>query len=211
MKHLDSYDNIIWDWNGTILNDVDTTIIAVNAALTELKLESITKDTYLMQFRFPVKDFYQSIGIDTKKITMDHVSKIFHDYYQKHIHTASIFQNIDSLLKELKEQNKKLYVLSAGAQWLLDGWVKDYQVKHFFDAVYGLSDLNASSKVSRGKTLIEKERIEASHKTIMIGDTLHDHEVANELGIGSILIAEGHQSYDRLQHAGCKVLETKYD
>ena len=32
----------------------------------------------------------------------------------------------------------------------------------------------------------------------MIGDTIHDMEVANELNIDSILIANGHQSYDRL-------------
>ena len=35
-------------------------------------------------------------------------------------------------------------------------------------------------------------------KAIMIGDTIHDMEVANELNIDSILIANGHQSYDRL-------------
>ena len=211
LEKLSNYNHIIWDWNGTILNDVDIAVAAVNGTLTKLGAQIIERDHYLQEFGFPVADFYKKIGIEITEESKDEVSELFHKNYQQHFKSCQIFNKITSVFTLLREQGKKQYILSAGAQWLLDDWVKSFKIENYFEGIYGINDLHASSKTYRGFDLIKEQSIEDLSQCIMIGDTLHDHHVASELKISSILIADGHQSFDRLSQAKCLVLDSKYN
>ena len=56
------YESIIWDWNGTLLNDVGTAIDSINYLLKDRKLSPLTLDRYLEVFTFPVQNYYEQIG-----------------------------------------------------------------------------------------------------------------------------------------------------
>ena len=84
------------------------------------------------------------------------------------------------------------------------------KILEYFEGVAGLSDHYAVSKIDRGKLLIDEFQIEKD-KTRIIGDTIHDFEVAKELGIGCILISNGHQLEERLKSTGSIVIPTLDD
>jgi phosphoglycolate phosphatase len=95
-------------------------------------------------------------------------------------------------------------------QNMLESTLKQNQIFGFFDGVAGLNDHYAVSKIERGEHLIAQHKL-VKENTIIIGDTIHDFEVAEKLGIECILIANGHQSAERLKETGCAVLSQLKD
>ena len=61
------YKTIIWDWNGTLLNDLDLSVDSVNILLKERNLPTLTVEKYKDIFGFPVIDYYVKAGFDFEK------------------------------------------------------------------------------------------------------------------------------------------------
>ena len=83
----------------------------------------------------------------------------------------------------------------------------DFGVAHFFECVCGVDNLYGQSKLELGHTLLSRLGLPPA-SVLMIGDSLHDHEVAGALGVSCLLIAQGHQSYARLARSGAPVLDS---
>jgi phosphoglycolate phosphatase len=90
-------------------------------------------------------------------------------------------------------------------QNMLEKTLRQNHILHYFEGIAGLNDHYAVSKIERGKQLIQQYQITAKNSWI-IGDTIHDFEVASELGINCILIADGHQSAGRLKNTKMPVV-----
>ena len=58
------YNHIIWDWNGTLLNDRWLCVEAINQALNKRNLPMLTEGKYKDVFSFPVEDYYKKVGFD---------------------------------------------------------------------------------------------------------------------------------------------------
>jgi phosphoglycolate phosphatase len=89
---------------------------------------------------------------------------------------------------------------------MLEKTLNSKGILHFFEGVAGLTDHYAVSKVDQGKMLMKKFAIERE-KTWLVGDTVHDFEVADALQINCILLSDGHQSAERLLETDAKVIE----
>ena len=64
MDSIKAYKHIIWDWNGTLLDDVDIVIDCMNSLLKKRNLPLLHVDKYKDIFTFPVKDYYSQLGFD---------------------------------------------------------------------------------------------------------------------------------------------------
>ena len=58
------YKHIIWDWNGTLLDDTWLCVEGINQALIKRNLTPISEDRYREVFTFPVRDYYKKLGFD---------------------------------------------------------------------------------------------------------------------------------------------------
>ena len=61
------YKHIIWDWNGTLLNDRQFCIKIMNGVLSRRDMDEMTEEWFLDNFCFPVKDYYVKLGFDFDK------------------------------------------------------------------------------------------------------------------------------------------------
>jgi len=190
--------HVIWDWNGTLLNDLTTVVKALEKMAQNLKIEPIDKHTYLKHFRFPVQEFYKDIGFPTSDEEFAALSEDFHANYAEAFHTAELFSDAQNLLESVKKMGSKQSILTAAFQKHIDQWLLDFEIDHLFDHVYGLPDKLAKCKVDRGRELIELAQVDLDH-TVLLGDTTHDLEVGKSLGIDVILLTNGHQHEDRLK------------
>ena len=59
--NFDKYDTIIWDWNGTLLNDVDMCINCMNQLLQPRNIALLDHKKYQEVFTFPVQDYYEKM------------------------------------------------------------------------------------------------------------------------------------------------------
>ncbi|RLC27336.1 MAG: HAD family hydrolase [Deltaproteobacteria bacterium] len=188
---------VIWDWNGTLLNDVKVSLLSVNEELAARNLPQISENFYRSHFDFPVKDFYQKLGINFSRDNFDEMSRRFLETYFRNLQLATLHEGVEEVLQFLKDHGIRQYVLSAMEQKRLEKMLAGYGIDHFFEKIQGLDDIYADGKRSASEKLIETIHPDKS-STWMVGDTLHDLDVANAMGIHCVLLSSGHQTRERL-------------
>lgn len=200
---MKKYTTIIWDWNGTLLNDIDASIKSINKILSEKEMELLTRESYRKVFGFPVKDYYVKMGFD---FTKDDWETVAYDYINNFISEmpyTRLFDDVVPTLDLCVDRGINHYILSAMEYNQLLKDVDRQGVNKYFDAIYGINNIYAGSKVDLGKKLLIENNIDLN-STIMIGDTIHDYEVAQSMGIDCVLCSKGHQERLRLESTGCK-------
>jgi len=132
-------------------------------------------------------------------------AKEFISHYAQLLPKASLFYDVETILSYFNAKGFRQFILSAMEQETLRKSVQDMGIAHFFEQICGIDDHFAHSKSDRAKKMMEAAAIRKS-ETMMVGDTLHDVEVAAGIGVEVVLIARGHQSPERLTEAGTKLL-----
>jgi len=198
-------EHIIWDWNGTILDDVQYCVDTINPLLQQHQLNPISVDRYKQLFEFPIRNYYDRLGFDYAKQSFEDLCHDFVDRYMAGVHCCEPYEAIEGLLAAVKSKGKTQSLLSLTDQCNLEMMVQRFQYAEYFDFVYGLDNKLAASKLSRGQELIARADISRDN-TLMIGDTLHDLEVAQALGVDVVLLSHGHQSHARLTAQHHRVL-----
>ena len=189
--------HIIWDWNGTLLDDVQACVDAVNRMLEARQLPCIDQETYRDIFDFPVKGYYERLGFNLATEDWDAMANEFHLHYAQFSAASRLRPDTAKTLAALRDLGVTMSILSASEITLLERMLKTYDIRHFFSRVVGLSDRYAASKLSHGQRLMEALETHPEN-VLLVGDTNHDHDVAQSLGIGCVLITGGHQSEQRL-------------
>ena len=192
-----NYKHIIWDWNGTLLNDVGLCVDIINGILSKRNLDSLTIKYYRDIFTFPVKSYYKKAGFDFNQYTFEEVGKEWMDEYERRRNECDLHDGAIEILSQLKRKKIKQSILSAYPHKTLIEIVSRLKLNDFFTHIIGLDNIYATSKLELGKELI-KSISNGEGKVLLIGDTEHDYEVAKEIGADCVLIADGHQSKEKL-------------
>ncbi len=203
----ESFDTIIWDFNGTLIDDLDLVVRSVNTQLAIRNLPSLTTDIYRAVFGFPVEDYYRRIGVTFENETMADLSADFFADYAPALKDCSLYDGALDTLRQIKARGLRQFVLSAMEQGMLRSMIDHFGIPRFFTGVYGLAHQEGDSKVSRGRELQQDFDIDP-RTALLIGDTAHDAEVAETLGLSVALVSRGHQSTERLRETGYPVYES---
>ena len=201
------YKHIIWDWNGTLVDDTWLFVDIMNGVLKNRKLNGITLDDYRNVFDFPVQDYYRKLGFDFDNEPFESAGLDFIKIYDDRKFEPKLFDDTMTTLNKLKESGCTHSVLSAQNIVTLKKSVSHYQLDEMFEYISGLEDHYAIGKVEQGKNLIQNLDFQLD-EVAMIGDTEHDHEVAEAMGIKCFLMDRGHNSTNRLKSKTSKVLSS---
>lgn len=197
--------NIIWDWNGTLLDDREICLTSINTLLKERGIKPLTAEKYLDIFTFPVKEYYKAAGFDFSKEKYEVVAIDFMKNYTNAISHCPLHRSTEDVLCNLQECGYRQIILSAMEQNQLDQLISKMRLKSFFEAVYGIDNqLGSGKKDIAMKALTNSDFL--AEDTCLIGDSLHDAEVAKYLNTSCILVAHGHQSAERLKRSGFDVV-----
>jgi len=202
---MQGINTIIWDWNGTLLDDVDMCNESINTLLRHRNLDPLSRDRYREIFTFPVRNYYEIAGFDFSKESWGKVAHEFMDLYFENLYKANVFQEASAVLETFRQNNFRQFVVSAMKHESLINSVKEKRLLEYFEDISGIQDHFASSKIDMARKFVREKQFDLK-KTCLIGDSTHDFEVAQELGIACLLVANGHQSYERLKETGCQVV-----
>jgi phosphoglycolate phosphatase len=203
---IDKIGGVIWDWNGTLLNDAELAVETINSMLVRRNLPQLSVDRYKQVFTFPVKEYYRKIGFDFEAEPFEIPALEFIERYNEQVKGCCLHQDSATVLNYFQSLGIRQFILSAMQQDTLDECLNHYQIDHFFDHVSGLDNHYAASKIENGHRLIAELNLDA-RELVLIGDTIHDYEVAAELGCQCILIANGHQSREILEATDAWVID----
>jgi phosphoglycolate phosphatase len=198
--------HIIWDWNGTLLNDTQACVNTLNTLLQVRNLPTLSVDRYRELFDFPVYDFYRTVGFELDNEDWDELSVTFHELFRAD-ESLALHADTMSTLENMRERGYRQSVLSASHQSILDSMICEYKLRDFFQWVRGIDNLYGDSKINAGGQLVHDMGI-SGREILLVGDSLHDYEVARKLGVRCLLVACGHQAHARLALTGNCVLDS---
>ncbi len=197
------YTHIIWDFNGTLFNDVDAGIASVNTMLEERGLEKISgKEEYRKVFKFPIIDYYKDLGFDFDAEPYEVLAPIWVELYNKNSASSPLQVGAIDLLEWFRCEGIPQILLSATELNMLLGQIESLGIADYFGEVFGLDNIHAYSKKALALKWRDKNRYA---KPLVIGDTEHDFSVAQAIGADCVLVCNGHQSKSLLEKYGCKV------
>ena len=201
-------DCLIWDWNGTLLDDLDFCVDALNWLLGQFGYpQRYDRAGYRAIFGFPIEDYYRRAGFDFARHPFPVLAERYMEHYIPGSMACPLAADAPAALAAARAAGCRQVVLSASPLPTLRRQVANLNAGGWFDELLGLSDIYARSKVELGRAWLARSGLDPA-SALLVGDTLHDAEVARELGARCVLCAAGHQPRARLEAAGLPVIDS---
>lgn len=197
------YDNIFWDWNGTLLDDVEYSIKSINLSLSKRNLPLMTMERYDRTFSFPVVDYYKTLGFDLDTESYTVLAHEFIDNYKSFLSYIPLHKNAKSTVERFYKLKVPQYILSASEKNILLDGIERFGLGKYFTDIVALDNIYAKGKIEIGKEWLANNPQQG--RTILIGDMPHDFEVASALNMDCALICGGHSTREKLEKLGVPV------
>ena len=207
IEKIIKYKHIIWDWNGTLINDVWLVVDIMNKMLKKRNLSGIDSKKYKDIFDFPVTKYYSKLGFDFSEESFEELTVEFIGEYYARFNECKLFDEVEEVLKKIKDRGISQSILSASKEDVLTEKIKYYGIDKYFCRIIGLENHYAESKIERGKKWIAELNLNPQ-EVLLIGDTIHDYDVSKHMGCDCLLIANGHHSYERLASLDANIIGT---
>lgn len=202
---------VVWDWNGTLLNDVDLCIESINHVLAQQQMPVLkNKDAYQRVFQFPIIAYYQTLGFDFEKRSFADLAQDYMEYYQPRSLSCPLHEGVLEILHDFQERGYRQVLISASKIDFLEEQLKQYPIRSYFEDVIGLDNFHAHSKAQIAKEYVSEKQEQFASITFF-GDSVHDYEVAHGANANCILIANGHEHKEKLLTTGCEVIDDLQD
>ena len=198
MKH------IIWDFNGTLLNDTQLSLDVDNNVFEKLGIPAITLDDYRNNMTMPVRDFYPTVGVDYSVHSYETIARLWLDEFnQKAVGVGLVSGALDAI-RFFHGQGRSQSVLSASYEPSLRKQCEALGLTPYMADINGLEDESASKKTEIGRRQLRELGLEG-RDVVLIGDMLTDAHLAEDLGADCILVSWGHNDLKRLLSSGLPV------
>lgn len=200
------YKNILWDWNGTILNDTPVAFEATNILLERYNYPTITLEYYRDNIDTPIVNFYSKI-FDLTKENMGTLDNEWCVLYNEISHKIKLHDGVEELLGKFNASGFHQAVLSAFRTEEITKFADKFSVTRYFKAILGTQNIVMESKTMRGKKYMQENCLNPD-ETLYIGDTAHDCDTAKGLHIDCVLLSCGQQSEKVLKKCGVPVFDS---
>ena len=189
---MNRYTHLIWDFNGTLLDDVQVCIRSANRLLAAHGLPTVdSEDTYRAKFGFPIVDYYRRLGFDFEKAPYADLAVEWVAYYLEESGNAVLYPDVRDALEMGKRYGLSQLILSATEAGMLERQVSELGIRPYFDDVLGLGNIHAHSKEELGQLWRAQH---PNARVLLIGDTDHAARVAETINADCVLLSRGHQS-----------------
>lgn len=192
-SRIHQFENWIFDWSGTLVDDLTIVIDATNHVLSHYGKQPINRESFKKQFRLPYAGYYDEIlpGVPLEELE-DHFRLGFAQSAASGV-ISPLLPHAAEFLSCLQGRNKRMFILSSMDAQAFDQHADELGVAHYFEATYaGVLD-----KRDQIESLLKNHQLEAS-QTVFLGDMCHDVETARHGSVTSIALLTGYQNAEQL-------------
>ncbi len=208
MQSARKYDLVIWDWNGTLLDDTETCYRIANEMRQERGMPLMRGvEEYRAYFTFPVVDYYRRMGYTFESEPFENVSRQFVAMYAERFPACPLQPCAEQALSAVLASGARQVLLSATGQEKLDEQVAHFRLNRYFERVIGGSNNLANGKADYAKAFLRESGVLPA-RALFVGDTDHDFEIASSIGCGAALLIPGHQTRAHLATFGARLIES---
>lgn len=189
--------NIIFDFNGTLIDDSDVCISIYEEMREKYHMRKYTRREYRDSVYFPMNQFYYDSGCSVENYPIA-ASEFSDKYIERYPKESKLCPGVKTTLNKLKKLGYKIYCLSASKQKTLEYQLNFYGILRYFDGIIGSQDKLATGKIEYGKQFLKDHNVNLE-ETVLIGDTCHDYECAEAFNVRCMLYTGGHNSRKALK------------
>ncbi|MBY5163232.1 HAD family hydrolase [Salsipaludibacter albus] len=199
-------DHVIWDWNGTLLDDGHAVLDALNRLLRELGRAPTDLATYRSLYRRPVRRFYELLldePIDDQR--WDRIDRGFHEAYAVEVGRVRLHGQARVALGRVAEAGRSQSLLSMAPHDHLVTMVARHDLDHHFDRVDGVRGVGGGHKEHVLRDHLAALGVERTDRVVLIGDALDDAAAAAAVGAHAVLYDGGSHPVEDLRAVGVPV------
>lgn len=185
--------HVLWDWNGTLLDDTHACVGALNAMLKRRGRSPITLEFFKDHFAFPARQFYDSLGMEVPDSEWAALAREYYAEYQAI--PAALSPDAIPALELVRAAGHSQSLVSALRQDLLEECAERFGIRRYFEHLVGSDNLDGGSKLEGARRLYAQL---GRPSAVIIGDSLHEREIADDLGIRCVLHGCGSHAHARL-------------
>jgi phosphoglycolate phosphatase-like HAD superfamily hydrolase len=198
----------VFDWNGTLFDDLDANLKGANAVFEILGRTPLTAAQYQQTFTFPILHFYTANNIPADEYLKRHdeAAKVFLETYEKAAEEHGLRPMALEFLQWLNDNEVDCMLLSNHLKENVGRQLARFHIRHLFshiscNDIYDAAFIQRMNKRDRLQTAMEENGYSPEHAFI-IGDSLEEPEIAGLLGLTSFSITGGSLNRERLLSSG---------
>ncbi|QNE16775.1 HAD family hydrolase [Kribbella qitaiheensis] len=201
--------HIVWDWNGTLLNDNTVVLAAVNDVCAHFGRAALTWEEWQGFYSRPVRPCYERV---LARVLTDEdwvsVDRLYHDRYDLLLHTSALAPGVPDELHSWMATGRTQSLLSMWFHSQLLPTVDGHGLTELFQRIDGLpGELGGESKTEHLVRHLEAQSLDPAG-VLVIGDVVDDAEAALAVGAQCILVATGGMNRAALEATGVPVTST---
>ena len=200
--------HVVWDWNGTLLDDLDACVAVANQLLAEFGLPALDGVVgYHAKFRFPIVEYYADLGFDTSASgNFEAAARRYMELYGAAAVHCGLHEGATEALAALRDAGVRQVVISASERDNLRVQLAPFGLDAYLDGVHGIDDIYAASKESLARRWLADEGL-SGDQVLFVGDSEHDFEIAQAVGARCVLYSGGHHARHHLETLGVPVID----
>ena len=196
--------HVLWDFNGTLLDDLDVSVAAVSDMLASRGRAPMTRSRYYELMEMPIIRYYEKL-FDLSRDPFEILSREFVEGYARHFELARLAPGAREAVERFAARGCRQIVLSSFEQGRLCAILRQFGLADAFEAMLGADNIRSESKIGRARDWLQNSGAQPG-QILVIGDLIHDWEVAQALGARCVLLSCGHQACADLLRCGCPVV-----
>jgi phosphoglycolate phosphatase-like HAD superfamily hydrolase len=201
--------HIVWDWNGTILDDNDAVVAAVNKVCAAFGRQDIDIDQWRAIYSRPLSRCYERL-LECRLTDQDwaRIDDLYHNAYRELLHTCRLAQGVPDVLRNWEAQGRTQSLLSMWFHDELVPLVSQLGLGELFVRIDGLQkSVGGDTKAQHLEQHLSAIALDAD-EVVLIGDVVDDARAAEQVGAQCVLLTTGVMSRDKLESTGYPVADS---
>ena len=207
---MKEYKVLIWDFNGTLIDDVSAALASVNDMLSRRNLPLINMTQYASYVDTPIIKFYEHIFDDLYSMNFSVIAEEFNSGYENHLKPFAVMDGAEDVLGYFNEKGKLQTVISATHIDKVNNRLREFGLTEYFDRILAHNNLIAEDKTHLAVNYFAEKGIKPQ-EAVVVGDCVADFMMAETLGCDCVLTTQGHQSRAEFASTTAMVIDSLYE
>ena len=201
-----SASHVVWDWNGTLLDDNRIVLAAVNEVCAGFGRPDLTWVEWQTAYARPMRVSYETIlarVLDEEEWAR--VDKLYHERYDALLHSCGLAAGVPDVLRQWTESGRTQSLLSMWFHTRLTPTIEQFGLTQYFTRIDGLAaEVGGGSKAYSLIQHLEAQNLNPA-EVVLIGDVVDDAQAAQAAGAQCILVTTGAMTRHALETTGAPV------